>query len=105
MVGLRFADLQSRPTEFLDLTSVTHVQGVGVRSTFFYAVGASCSRMVAAEGVRDHQGKPEMSEHLMALALVSPHLPLSPAPGCAVPSLTGRSNDAVVQSNSREVKA
>jgi hypothetical protein len=57
--------------------------------------------MVEAEGVIDHHGKLEEFEHLMALALVSPHLPLYPAPGCAVPSLLGRGNDAVVQYNSR----
>jgi hypothetical protein len=79
---------------------IPHVQGVWVRSTFFYAVGASCSRMVEAEGVIDHHGRLEESEHLTALALVSLHLPLYPAPGCAVPRLLGRSNDAVMQYNS-----
>jgi hypothetical protein len=76
--------------------SGTHVQGVWVRSTFFYAVGASCPRMVAAEGVRDHHGRLEEPEYLMARCPVSSHLPRSAAPVVQCRAFWRRSISAVV---------
>jgi hypothetical protein len=38
MGSVQFTDAQTRPTEFLDLTSLTHVQGGVVRGSEFCSV-------------------------------------------------------------------